>query len=513
MMRQEQRSTSAVTVACRGLTSVFAVVGLLVLILNDHWLKQSLPGVVTGKLSDLGGLAFFPFLLGVAIGLVVRDPRCAARVAFGLTGAVFALVKLLPAGAEAASAFLSTVGVPSSIVADPTDLVALVVLLPGWRLWRRLEVSHGPRHSSTLPAYAIVPLALVATVATSCLQPDVVRQLVVSDGVLRADLGSGTARSEDGGRTWTREEYDPDDRLPAYTGHDARVVCEPVSSTCYRVRGEPMVEVSHDGGATWAIAWQIPPDRREFVRRSEQRNAGCSGGGASVAADGELVEVGGDHVFVAALQSEGVVVGTAGGEWRQVAVGDAAPEPLTGTMAFIEPEAAATGLVVLLGLLVGLGVSERRRREHMPWVAETNLRLGVGLGITVGVAAVVGVFFTVAGLLGGGLAIAGQGPFGFTAAVVVAILAVGAVATARLIRTRAKMADPAAPYRALAAAALAWAASFAPFAGWSAGLVTYRAAFALCVVLIAVTLPVVIRSAMDRSFERDDPLDDLFEPG
>src|SRR3972149_6580371 len=48
------------------------------LLLNDHFLKQAYPSILTGKLSDFAGLFFFPFLLGVLVGLSgwrARRPR------------------------------------------------------------------------------------------------------------------------------------------------------------------------------------------------------------------------------------------------------------------------------------------------------------------------------------------------------------------------------------------------------------------------------------------------------
>lgn len=39
------------------------VLGIAVLLFNDHWLKQAWPGVISGKLSDIAGLVFFPLLL------------------------------------------------------------------------------------------------------------------------------------------------------------------------------------------------------------------------------------------------------------------------------------------------------------------------------------------------------------------------------------------------------------------------------------------------------------------
>jgi hypothetical protein len=45
-----------------GLLHPYPLVAILVLIVNDHWLKGLWPGPVTGKLSDMAGLAFFPLV-------------------------------------------------------------------------------------------------------------------------------------------------------------------------------------------------------------------------------------------------------------------------------------------------------------------------------------------------------------------------------------------------------------------------------------------------------------------
>lgn len=40
-----------------------ALVAVALLVVNDHYLKQAFPGFVTGKLSDVAGMVFFPLLL------------------------------------------------------------------------------------------------------------------------------------------------------------------------------------------------------------------------------------------------------------------------------------------------------------------------------------------------------------------------------------------------------------------------------------------------------------------
>ena len=116
---------------------------IALLVVNDHVLKAAWPGLVTGKLSDLCGLAFFPVLLASAWELVSRAlvrPRAAVAVVV-VTGLVFTATKTLPDAAHAWGSVLGLLqwpvralwhgGVPlvaARVVVDPTDLLTLPVL-------------------------------------------------------------------------------------------------------------------------------------------------------------------------------------------------------------------------------------------------------------------------------------------------------------------------------------------------------------------------------------------------
>jgi hypothetical protein len=129
------------------------IVALAVLLLNDHYLKGALPGLITGKLSDFAGLAFFPgLLLGaweLILGVIGRWERPTDRalaVAVATTAVAFILVKTVPSAADgfgwalgAAQWLLSLPlrlvlgAAPASItqavvVPDSSDLVALIML-------------------------------------------------------------------------------------------------------------------------------------------------------------------------------------------------------------------------------------------------------------------------------------------------------------------------------------------------------------------------------------------------
>lgn len=155
-----------------------AAVALLAL--NDHLLKGSrlLPGAVTGKLSDLAGLFFFPLLCAAAlrgISLAARgrdiDDRRSLAAATSLASALgFAAVKLVPAVNALVAA---TWGV---MVMDPTDLVALPMtgLAAAWMLRVPSRSSEPARARDDLRRaldFAAVLGAAVASIATSAKPP------------------------------------------------------------------------------------------------------------------------------------------------------------------------------------------------------------------------------------------------------------------------------------------------------------------------------------------------------
>lgn len=118
------------------------LVAVLVLAVNDGWLKTAhlLPAWLTGKLSDVAGLFFFPLLLVALVrGAMVAARRSPPRVAgpCGLvailaTAAGFVAVKLWPACNALVGRCWGT------MVMDRTDLWALPVLLLTWSyvVWR-----------------------------------------------------------------------------------------------------------------------------------------------------------------------------------------------------------------------------------------------------------------------------------------------------------------------------------------------------------------------------------------
>jgi hypothetical protein len=145
-----------------GLLHPLAVAAVALLVVNDHILKAIAPGPLTGKLSDVAGLLFFPLFI-VAAGEVIAaalgrwhgPDRTAVSIAVVVTGLGFAAVKLHPVAEAAYEVALGVLQWPMraladvaagmspwppvavDIVRDPTDLVAIAAAAIAWRLGTR----------------------------------------------------------------------------------------------------------------------------------------------------------------------------------------------------------------------------------------------------------------------------------------------------------------------------------------------------------------------------------------
>ncbi len=151
----------------------WTVGAVAVLLLNDHVLKGSglLPEVVTGKLSDVAGLFFFPILLVCTVERLFGDRRGLEALSCVATAAVFALLKTSPA------ASLWATRVWGDVVCDPTDLLTLPAVVVAYACMmheRRVEASAVATSPTsrlsfarpTLERLALV-VAAVASLATS----------------------------------------------------------------------------------------------------------------------------------------------------------------------------------------------------------------------------------------------------------------------------------------------------------------------------------------------------------
>lgn len=307
--------------AVRVLASPVFVLALVVLILNDHVLKQAWPGLVTGKLSDFAGLVVAPLLLAVplaAIGVRRRVP-----VAVGLTGVGFVFAKTSLAGAAATSTVWSLTGVPTLIRADVTDLVALPALGVAW--WADRNVRSSPelpwrRAVATAMGMALLPVAVLATAATSCSERmsytsvsrvegdfpgrprEIEQRLALGDysihytmdatrKVERADVGLSAA----------------DERMPQQ--------CDPTApDRCWRLVTEGIgVETSLDGGMTWQPELAVTEDEVEAML--EDLGESCGDAPQVGAYDLAVLPTEGEPIVVIPIGEGGVYIRDEDAQW------------------------------------------------------------------------------------------------------------------------------------------------------------------------------------------------------
>lgn len=140
------------------------IVSFAVLVANDQWLKGAgvLPGWLTGKLSDVLGLVVAPVLL--AVTLRVRN-RSRFGAMFLATAVVFTAIKTSTHASALYEHLLSFVSAKN--VVDLTDLVALVGIVPAYRVLARaaerpVEARTGQRARVLAVAFA-VPFCLATS--------------------------------------------------------------------------------------------------------------------------------------------------------------------------------------------------------------------------------------------------------------------------------------------------------------------------------------------------------------
>jgi hypothetical protein len=84
-----------------GLLHPIALLAIAMLVVNDHVLKRAVPGVVTGKLSDVAGMIFFPLFLQALYEVAAArgsfaPSRGVLLISIAATALVFAATKTLP---------------------------------------------------------------------------------------------------------------------------------------------------------------------------------------------------------------------------------------------------------------------------------------------------------------------------------------------------------------------------------------------------------------------------------
>jgi hypothetical protein len=238
-----------------------------------------------------------------------------------------------PAAAAVVSGWWSLTGFPTAMRADPTDLLALPAVSVAWLVHRRAARQRPVewrRVVATATGVALVPLAVVATAATSCLEREGVDQVWVAGGRwasppagldqrLVVSLDSNSAFSSTfsvDGRGVVTALPEADLRLQSPQGHDP-IGCDGAGS-CWRIGDSdvPVVEVSTDDGQTWKTELTMTAEEADDAAKGVE--TGCGGDAVTRLVGVAVLRVtDGTEVAVAAKQG-GVLLRSPSGDWRRV---------------------------------------------------------------------------------------------------------------------------------------------------------------------------------------------------
>ena len=129
------------------LRSKLFLVGLVVLVVNDHYLKLAYPNWFTGKLSDFAGL----FVLPIFLSSVSEKPT---RLNYIFTALIFIIWKspvvepLITAG--------KSIGIPFHRTVDYTDYIALAILPCSYRYLSTIPLSGVINKELPINAFAVI---------------------------------------------------------------------------------------------------------------------------------------------------------------------------------------------------------------------------------------------------------------------------------------------------------------------------------------------------------------------
>ncbi|MCA9984566.1 MAG: hypothetical protein KDE59_09740 [Anaerolineales bacterium] len=327
MMLSTQNKALQVSLRCLTHPLSLTMVGLL--LLNDRLLKWQFASWWTGKLSDVAGLFFFPFVLTTVISLFWRRRSVGPATIF-LVGWLFTLIKVIPAINELAIQLWSALlNAPVAIALDPSDLLALPVLGLAALLWEREWDRPVPAKLSpafTLFATSVWSLTLLASLASSCPSDDrifVIAQ-INDDYYVYSDLSENSARLDLNTLTWEATAWPSEFSRAEFTSRTE--ACLPDTDICYQLDNPGAVNKSVDGGLSWQTAWQYPFGRLEYM----QRDRDICGSVDTELFDIVIIpgETQGSHLVVIAAGSQGVIVKDLEDNWQRMAVLYANPSPL-----------------------------------------------------------------------------------------------------------------------------------------------------------------------------------------
>jgi hypothetical protein len=323
--------------AFHSLVHPLSLMAILLLLFNDHWLRYAHPSWLTGKLGDFTWLVFAPFITALLLAWIIpqrwkQHSRIVGLLSIGFIGVWFATAKTIPFVHEITTQTLyAIVGWEGQLRLDVTDLLTLPALLISWHIWNQASddsVSLKPL------AYVAFGLGILGTLATDDgpYYSDMgVSQICSYEGlpaVVTQDMwGNGAQyQSTNGGLFWNLVDTTNFNGEGDSTIQD-NTLCDdiPLTTNSFLIHWTPQeqIEISTDGGDTWAIDYDLA------YLRQDVRNVYVKYGyddynyliqNMPSPMDAYYDEDSGNIIF--AMSWNGVLVRDANGEYTWVTVGD-----------------------------------------------------------------------------------------------------------------------------------------------------------------------------------------------
>jgi hypothetical protein len=453
--------------ALLSLSHPVSVLGIIVVLLNDHWWRRAAPSWLTGKIGDFAWLLFAPFLLAALLAwLLPQRERLVGSVAIIGVGLIFGLAKTVPAfHALTIDVLEFMTGWPNVLRLDPTDLLALPALLIAWWIWRQSAT-----RSIRLPdrGWVLLPLAVLATMADSAQANYGVNCLEQKEGVILAVSSYSSYASRDGGLTWTESDIESETR---YCRLEENEVVGPDNNLQrFRFTANGQVDRSDDGGQTWQAEYllqDVTEAQQVYVGQNQRGNPSVVSGALDAVIDASTGNL------IIGVGYQGVLVRTPDGTWQAIGVGQYQP---------IDLQQPDTVVSLLAGeILAALVVFVLTAGTITPGELSRKARLGLLLGW---LAFSGGVAIRVMFLQPGGYSQTGSQFFAY-GVIIAGVLGI-AVAASRLMALFKT--NVTAVWATLGVSALAVLLFLVPFLVWSQnGIPSYVAALTYAVVLVVVT--------------------------
>lgn len=348
--------------ALRSLAHPVSLIAIVVLLLNDHWLRLHHPSWITGKLGDFAWLVFAPFIAALLFAWCIparwkAQESIVGAVSIAFIGLWFALAKTIPViHALTTNAWNGIMGWEGSLRMDATDLFTLPALLITAWIWRTCKLSEFNWRPYAYIAFGLAILGTLANsyppigywedagITTICQvgttlvtateeQPQMTERSRVNDGPAvdgnyPFTPQSNVFTSSDGGLTWSKqiiEHY----QLPGTncSALNQQMLIDPQNPQIqYRWQSRGPIERSTDDGATWVIDYSLPEMQQEVRRHHNQFSARSDpfrGNGFTRTfvpgpVSGLFDETTGNLVL--AMGWDGVLVRTSDAVWHQIAV-------------------------------------------------------------------------------------------------------------------------------------------------------------------------------------------------